>query len=509
MRQQAEVFEKQADWDKACDVYEAILRLRRDLPEVKERYVYCVRRLWQSRRHHDYTYRKEVLSIEYGQAVHLYNVVRDLLLDFSLERKKLTPAKLFRKGLEELDCALADPFFCREHVPPDRLAKVEEFRAILQKTWGNAAPANRKEALKHVCEVALAAQSFLRLSSTVVVMEFACGSCYALDDYTVYLTPAQLRELCSSLRGETVGVGVEIEDQSGRVMIQKVEGFGRVAEDEEMLRQGDEILSIDKKAVAMLPIDTVRSMLDGPAGTVVEVEILSPAMERRIVHLRRQAVPLPSVSADMLPDSSTGYLRIDTFQESTPKEVDDALAGLAARGMKSLIVDLRGNGGGLFEAAVDVARRFLPSGVIATKQHLDDKSGIVTTVCEAKNPNAWTLPMVVLIDNDTASSAEVLAGALKENNRATLVGQLTFGKGCTQFLLKLPDFKGGLPAGGMRLTVAKVYSPKGLPYTGRGVVPDIVVDRPVVPANPSIPTPDAQVTAAQIEVQRLLALAPR
>jgi len=103
LRQDAEAFEKQGEWESACDLYERILRLQRDAPGVKERYVHCVRRVWQSRRHHDDSYRKEVLSIEYGQAVHLYIVVRDLLLDQSLERKKLNPARLFRKGVEELD----------------------------------------------------------------------------------------------------------------------------------------------------------------------------------------------------------------------------------------------------------------------------------------------------------------------------------------------------------------------------------------------------------------------
>ena len=119
----------------------------------------------------------------------------------------------------------------------------------------------------------------------------------------------------------------------------------------------------------------------------------------------------------------------------------------------------------------------------------------------------------MLIDNETASSAEVLAGALKENNRATVVGQQTYGKGCTQYLLKLPDLKGNLPAGGMRLTVAKIFSPKGLPYTGRGVQPDIAVERGASD-NPSMMTPgglvlDGQVSAGILEAQRLLAMGPR
>jgi carboxyl-terminal processing protease len=500
LKLQAESLERQGEWDKACDVYEALLRLRRDLPDVKERYIHCVRRLWQSRRHHDLSYRKEVLSIEYGQAIHLYNVVRDLLLDQSLDRKKLTPTRLFRKGLEEFDHALADPFFRDQHISADRLDKVGEFRTLMLKTWGEVSPASRKQAREQVCEIALAAQNYLGLNATVVIMEFTCGACYSLDEYTVYLTPSQLRDLCSSLRGAMVGVGITLAMQDGKLVILQVEMGSPAAR--QSLMPSDQVLSIDKKPVSSLAVEAVAGLLEGQAGSMVELEILSPKIGMRSVLLRREAVAVPSVAARMLSDGSTAELKITAFQENTLKEVDDAIAALAASGMKALVIDLRGNGGGVFESAVEVARRFLAGGVIATKQHLDEKSNVVTTHCEAKNPNALTLPLAVLIDNDTASSAEVLAGALKENNRAILVGQPTYGKGCTQYLLKLPDFKGGLPAGGMRLTVAKVFSPKGLPYTGRGVLPDIVVDRDSMMY-------DATLATAQAEVQRVLSMGPR
>ena len=322
VKQKAEAFEKQGDWEKACDLYESVLRSRRDLPEIKERYIQCVRRLWQSRRHHDLSYRKEVLSIEYGQAVHLYGVVRDLLLDHSLERKKLNPTKLFRKGLEEFDLALADLYFCQQHIPADRLNKVAEFRTIVARTWGDVQPANRKEARNQVCEIALAAQSFLKLSSTVVVMEFTCGTCYALDEYTVYLTPSQLRDLCNSLRGELIGVGVTLAIQDNKVFIHRVDIGSPAAK--AMLAPNDQILSIDKKAVASLPAETVVGLLEGPAGSVVELEVLSPGMGMRNVPLRREPAVLPSVSEGMS-DPSTGYLRINAFQENTAKEVERRL----------------------------------------------------------------------------------------------------------------------------------------------------------------------------------------
>jgi carboxyl-terminal processing protease len=504
LRLDGEAFERQGDWEKACEAYERILRLQPDLPGIKARYVNCVRRHWQGRRHRDDSYRAEVLTIEYGQATHLYGVVRDLLLDHSLERKNLTPANLFQKGLEELDHALADRYFRDQHIPLDLHYKVGEFRALLQQTWGALRPATRKEALKQVCEIALAGEAYLRLSSTVTVMEFTCGACYALDEYTVYLTPTQLRELCASLRGPTAGIGVMLALDGDKVLIQQVE-FGSPAA-RAGVSPNDQVISIDKRAVASLPAEMLPALLEGPPGSAIELEILSPAMGIRTVTLRREANTGPSVRYSMLGDA-TGYIALTAFQDSTPREFDDAVARLTESGMKALVLDLRGNGGGMFEAAVDVARRFLSSGVIATKHQLDDKGNVVITLCEAKNPAALMMPLVVLTDNDTASAAEVLAGALKENRRATLVGEPTYGKGCTQFVLKLPDFKGGLPAGGMRLTVAKVYSPKGLPYTGRGVFPDILVSRDGMLSESMIP--DAQVTAARLEAQRLLMMGPR
>jgi carboxyl-terminal processing protease len=175
--------------------------------------------------------------------------------------------------------------------------------------------------------------------------------------------------------------------------------------------------------------------------------------------------------------------------------------------MKALVLDLRDNPGGLFEVAVEVAKRFLSSGVIVSTQHQDPK---LNMVYHARNPAALTLPLVVLVDGDTASAAEVLAGALKENKRARLVGQTTYGKGCSQGLLplppvgqlKLPREPGGRPTGGLRITVARFFSPTGYPYSGRGVVPHLLVERHLM--SESMADDDQQLAEARGEALRLL-----
>src|SRR6202034_3424593 len=137
------------------EIYEALLSQNDPGVRIRDRYHQVLRRCWQVRRHQDVSYRKEVLSIEYAQAVQLYTVICNTLLDGSTEKKKLDPAKLFRKGLEELDAALADPAFLDQHVPTERLGHVEAFRAQLRKAFAKIDAMSRKEAAKQIGEVAM------------------------------------------------------------------------------------------------------------------------------------------------------------------------------------------------------------------------------------------------------------------------------------------------------------------------------------------------------------------
>src|SRR5262249_27456854 len=138
---------------------------------------------------------------------------------------------------------------------------------------------------------------------------------------------------------------------------------------------------------------------------------------------------------------------------------------------------------------------------IASTQNYDSR---FNAVYQARNPEAFAMPLVVLIDAETASAAEVLAGALKENKRARLVGQTTYGKGCTQTVVKLPPATGGVPTGGLRITVARFFSPSGLPYTG-GVVPHVLVESLMMP---DTALDDPQLTEARLEALRLLGSPP-
>lgn len=473
---EAEEAEKQRDWERAREIYEVLLGKADPSLKIRDRYHKVLRNCWRARRHNDPSYRKEVLSVEYGQALRIHTIITNELLDGSLDKKKLDPTKLFSKGLEELDAALGDPLFLEQHVPADKRGFVPEFRAALKKTWGSKTEMSRKEAAKQIGEIAMAAEIHLNLSATVVAMEMACGACYAIDEYTVYLTPNQLRELAQNLsRSEAVGVGLVLTIRDNRIVIHRVVPDSS-ADRSEDIRENDQVISVNKKPVVDLPLHAVRAMLEGPSGSMVEIEVLAAGETagRSVMLLRARPQnaellygPLPP------PNAAIGLVKINQFTDNTPQDLDEAIARLSSGGMKAIILDLRGNGGGIFESAIDAAGRFLATGIITSTLNQDTKQ---SKVYQAKNPKALTLPLVVLVDGDTASAAEVLAGALKDNNRAILVGQTTFGKGCTQRVLRLPNALGGVPTGGMKLTVERFFSPKGVAYSGRGIVPHFLVE---------------------------------
>ncbi len=243
-------------------------------------------------------------------------------------------------------------------------------------------------------------------------------------------------------------------------------------------------------------------LLEGEVGTQVELIVADPngmTMPERITLMRRPFV-IPSVAWRM-ESGAVGYLRITCFQDTTLQDLDTGLGELQKQGMKALILDLRGNGGGLFDVAVETVRRFLARGKIVSTQHQDPK---LNTTHYARNPAALAIPLVLLVDGETASAAEVVAGALKDNERARVVGQTTYGKGCSQGLLRLPaqgllqqpPKPTGSATGGIRITVARFFSPAGHPYSGRGVVPHILVEH----------DPEQQLVRALFEAQRMLGM---
>jgi carboxyl-terminal processing protease len=501
LHEQAVALEKQGQWAKACEVYDEILQQDRSLIGIRKSFQRSFRRLQQVRRHRDPiyrnpTYRREILGLNYSRALHLYEAMLGSLQSYHVEKARAVPSRLFAQGVEEFRHALQDAFlkqsfFRSEYLPQVQDHEIRAFLGRMNKTWVPKTKSIQTiaEASAVLHDLAMAAQKRpsaggLDLDATVVVLEFACGACTALDEYTFYLTPGQFSSLSASLKGgKFIGVGIELCLKDEKLVITRV--MRDSPADEAGLKPGDQVTRIGTKETGQLSPEAAMDLLKGGDGTLVELGIARDGMDLQPVSLKRKKLTPRSVEFGWLWQKESmaaterteiAYIQIYNFQKTTPQELDNAILALKEGGVKAVILDLRGNAGGSFDAAVDSARRFLSSGMIVatknnqakvTKHMVRNGSGIVPL----------TVPMVVMVDSETASAAEVLAGALKDNGRATLVGQTTFGKGCSQGLLQLAAIKGGTAVGAIRITMAKFLSPNGSAYSGRGISPDIFAER--------------------------------
>jgi carboxyl-terminal processing protease len=513
LRQEAQAFAKKGAWLDACRCYEELLRKERANTKAcdayRRAYRLCLRRLHQRLRHTDSAYSVAVAKLNAPEALDVYAEVLRIVSSAYVDRSKANLTKLFNEGLRELRFALEDAVFCRRHLGGVAPGAQKAFRARLA-AWPArkiVSLAEAREQLDAVLKAARKERVLIREAQfSLFSMEFAAGACNALDEYTSFLVPGQFGAAQAAQQGRTVGVGLELTVENRKLRVSRVYPKGPAAEAEFPLLKGDRVLRIRDKDAGWQKVDKetadrAAALLRGDPGSWVEVEVERPddPSGPHTVKLVRRAVVVPSVeySVNSLADNTpVGYLRINHFQESTLQEVKDALIALQlpmSDSIKGLILDLRGNPGGLFKSAVSVAELFLSSGTIVNtlSPHKEYNRSY-----KAEGLNALTLPLVVLVDGETASAAEVLAGALQGQRRlTTLVGQTTYGKGTIQCLIpvdKAPLDK--IPAG-IRITVARFFSPTNKPYSGRGVTPKVTL--PVVGDEEAL-------TKAKEELEKLL-----
>jgi carboxyl-terminal processing protease len=498
LRAKAEQCEKRSQWTEARKVWEQILIQDRNTPGAREHYLFCLRRAQQVVRHADATYRQQAQSLSLQEVLQVYGEILARLKAEYVDHERVEISLLFNQGLEEFRLVLGDETFRQTYLSGVPADAIRAFQSQLQSDWNEFLVRRPEDAQAQAREIAFAAHKRLGLRPTLVVLEFACGACNSLDEYTSYLTPAQFNELNASWKGEAVGIGIEVapDNQKQLAVVHVIPGGP--AHLKGNLKAGDRILRIGNRDATNLAAEAAAEMLKGEVDTDVELVVLSPGDPRpHLVTLRRQTIRMPSVSSPHFLDmqQAIGYLQLVSFQESTPAELDDAILKLQTAGMKVLILDLRGNAGGLFEEARQVVERFMSSGIIVSTQ------GQVleyNATYYAHGMNALTVPLVVLVDGETASCAEMVAGALKDNLRGRLVGKTTFGKGSIQKVRKLNT----LPPAGLRMTVAKFYSPRGQPYSGLGVAPHLDVAGSDMTLDPE---QDPQVQAA-LDVARSLVM---
>ena len=295
------------------------------------------------------------------------------------------------------------------------------------------------------------------------------GMMTALDPHSNYLPPSNYDDLRERTEGQYSGVGLTISADGG--MVKVISPMDDSPAAKAGVQAGDVISSIEGQNAAGLTVSQVSEKLRGAVGTSVKVTFLRDGSDPLEVTLTREVIKVQSVTGRV--EGDFGYLRVSTFNENTGRELNEAIAKIKAEkpGVKGYVLDLRNNGGGLLNAAIDVSDAFLERGEIVSQrgrkpeqiQRYSAKPGDVT----------GGLPLVVLVNYGSASASEIVAGALKDHQRATIVGLTSFGKGSVQTVIPLRQGQDGA----MSITTARYYTPSGASIQKIGIEPDLEVAR--------------------------------
>ncbi|MDP2341569.1 MAG: S41 family peptidase [Deltaproteobacteria bacterium] len=332
-----------------------------------------------------------------------------------------------------------------------------------------------------------------------------------LDPHTTFLRPAEYEKLREDTAGEFGGLGIEVgimgEAKEAVVVVEDVHKDGPGAH--AGLKIGDLILAVDGENTRGTALPHAVRLMRGVPGTRVVLTLSRAAWTKaRDVPLVRRQVRVAAVDKDSFEAPGApfiGYVSISSFQERTDQELAAAIADLRKQArdrsipqLSGLVLDLRDNPGGLLDEGVKVADRFLLSGTIVTTEGRSEKSaGKDTAHEEGTEPN---YPVVVLVNGDTASASEIVAGALQDHKRAVVVGERSFGKGSVQTLFGLDD------GAGLKLTIARYFTPSGRSIQDKGVVPDVVVrgvrDLPASARGPARVAVDPQLAAAVEQIRK-------
>jgi carboxyl-terminal processing protease len=293
------------------------------------------------------------------------------------------------------------------------------------------------------------------------------GYLEGLDDpYSVYYTQEEYASFMEDTEGEYVGVGVQVSQAADTKIITVVKVFDGPAK-EAGIQAEDIITEVNGEDISDQDIDTVVDKIKGEEGTEVTITVYrSSDGEDHEYTMPRQKVENPTVEYKML-DNNIGYVEVSSFYEVTATQYIAAVEDLESQGMEGLIVDLRGNGGGLLDIAVEMLDYMLPAGKIV---YTEDKDGNVTSEYNSTDDEQFTKPLALLVNGYSASASEIFAGAIKDYGIGTLVGTNTFGKGIVQRVFPLED------GSAVKLTIAKYFTPNGNDIHKVGIKPDIEVE---------------------------------
>jgi carboxyl-terminal processing protease len=463
--------ERARHWSEALSHYEEAVREHPGRSDLESRLKSARIHFDLTRRYADSSFVRGLSQATEQEALDVYSEV--LLKVESHYVNDPSWSQIVQRGMTQFDAALTDDVFLSKHLPQVSQQRITAFRQELYRTIHPDRVRNRHEARDVAAYTGRLAAQRLGVSPTAVLFEFICGSSGALDAYSTFLTEAQLEDVYAQIEGNFVGLGVELKADGGALLI--VNTIPGSPAQQAGIRAGDRIVAVAGQSTQDISTDKAADILKGEEGSKVVVTVESTDGTARDVQVVRRRVEVPSIENAHIVDSQHGvaYLKLASFQKTTSRDVDTALWKLHREGMRSLIVDVRGNPGGLLTASVDVADKFVTSGTLVSTR---GRSAREDFDYKAHQVGTWRVPLVVLIDRDTASASEIFAGAIRDHRRGEVVGETSYGKGSVQGIFPLRASKSGV-----RLTTAKFFGPSGRAISKNGVDPTVGVQTAAKP----------------------------
>lgn len=468
LQQRGLEFERAQKWPEAVELYEQGVKSWPDAEPMKKGLRRTKIQFTIDRRYSDRSFTERLLPLSrYEAIVYLDEVLTKVRQHYVDD---VSTWSLVAHGTESLYLGLSNQRFVQRNIPNASPERVTALRKTLVSQYWNKRVNGIDGARTAVLEVAALCEREVGLSPTATVLEYVFGGCHALDDYSSYLTPGRLDDLYNNIEGEFVGIGIEMKAETGKGLL-LVNVLPESPASEGGVRSGDYIVSIDGVNCRHMTTEEAAGLLQGTPESRVRLGLTSgDSDDERSAQLTRRAVKVKSIPTVEMVDSASGigYIRMTGFQKNTADELDVALLQLNRQGMQALIWDVRGNPGGLLTAAVEVLDRFIDNGVLVSTKGRTPEQNLSYS---AQQPGTWRGPLVLLIDGDSASASEIVAGAVRDHHRGVIVGRKSYGKWSVQSILPCRDNTG------LRLTTAKFYSPADRTYDREGVPPDVTVEQ--------------------------------
>ncbi len=456
--------ERSGRWGDALGLYQQFMRTNPNDKNIQRRRSVARIHFDLERRYSDSSFIATIQSSQTSEALNVYSEVLLKIQSYYVD----TPnwAELASFGLTSLEIAMMDPEFRKANLATLSEGQIREAILETRRELKTVSVATRHDAYTVAHSTASSLQKRIGLSGQAVIYEFVCGAISALDPYSGFMSSSQYGESMSQIEGNFVGLGVELRTHEDHLHIVSVINGGSA--DIHGLTEGDRIVSVDGQSVTTIGSEKAADMLRGPEHSFVSLKV-ARGNDLQSVRLERRRIEIPSVENVHIADEDegVGYIRLTNFQKTTPRDFDAALWKLHREGMQSLIVDVRGNPGGLLQASVDLADRFVTDGIIVSTR---GRNPMEDYTHRASQANTWRVPLIVLIDENSASASEIFAAAIRDHKRGKIVGQQSYGKGSVQGIFPL-----AVSGGGVRLTTAKFYSPTGQGISEVGVEADVLV----------------------------------